>query len=52
MNKKIEHILLGREKKITEEELVKQPLPHKDFRFANLPEWRFRYLNFLIQTKV
>ena len=35
MNKKIEHILLAREKKITEEETVKQPLPHKDFRFAN-----------------
>ena len=35
MNKKIEHILLGREKKITEDETVKQPLPHKDFRFAN-----------------
>jgi len=35
MNKKIEHILLGREKKITDDETVKQPLPHKDFRFAN-----------------
>ncbi|WP_315820361.1 hypothetical protein [Paraflavitalea speifideaquila] len=33
--KKIEHILYGREKKITEEETVRQPLPHKDFRFAN-----------------
>jgi len=35
MKKKIEHILLGREKKITEEETVKQSLPHKDFRFAS-----------------
>lgn len=35
MKKKIEHILLGREKKITEEETVRQSLPHKDFRFAN-----------------
>lgn len=33
--KKIEHILYGREKKITEEETVRQSLPHKDFRFAN-----------------
>jgi redox-sensitive bicupin YhaK (pirin superfamily) len=33
--KDILHILTGREKKITEEETVKQPLPHKDFRFAN-----------------
>ncbi|HYE56165.1 MAG TPA: pirin family protein [Chitinophagaceae bacterium] len=35
MLKKIEHILYGREKRITEEETVKQALPHKDFRFAN-----------------
>lgn len=35
MKKEIEHILFGREKKITEEETVRQPLPHKDFRFAN-----------------
>jgi redox-sensitive bicupin YhaK (pirin superfamily) len=35
MQKKIEHILEGRDKKITEEETVKQSLPHKDFRFAN-----------------
>lgn len=35
MKKSIEHILLGREKHITEEETVLQPLPHKDFRFAN-----------------
>jgi quercetin 2,3-dioxygenase len=35
MKKKIDHILLGREKKITEEETVRQALPHKDFRFAN-----------------
>ncbi len=35
MQKSIEHILLGREKYITEEETVLQPLPHKDFRFAN-----------------
>ena len=35
MKKKIEHILYGREKKITEEETVRQSLPHKDFRFAN-----------------
>lgn len=35
MKKSIGHILLGREKKITEEETVRQPLPHKDFRFAN-----------------
>src|SRR6478609_956208 len=35
MKKKIDHILYAREKKITEEETVKQPLPHKDFRFAN-----------------
>lgn len=35
MKKGIQHILLGREKHITEEETVLQPLPHKDFRFAN-----------------
>lgn len=35
MKKQITHILLGREKRITEEESVLQPLPHKDFRFAN-----------------
>lgn len=35
MKKKIEHILPGREKKITEEETVRQSLPHKDFRFAS-----------------
>jgi len=35
MKKAIEHILLGREKQITKEETVLQPLPHKDFRFAN-----------------
>lgn len=35
MQKKIKHILLGREKQITPEEKVLQPLPHKDFRFAN-----------------
>lgn len=33
--KKIEHILYGREKKITEEETVRQSLPTKEFRFAN-----------------
>ncbi len=35
MKKSIEHILFGREKQITKEETVRQPLPHKDFRFAN-----------------
>ena len=35
MKKKIDHILYAREKKITEEETVRQSLPHKDFRFAN-----------------
>lgn len=35
MQKKIEHILAGREKQITKEQTVRQPLPHKDFRFAN-----------------
>ncbi len=35
MKKSIAHILAGREKLITKEEKVLQPLPHKDFRFAN-----------------
>ncbi|RYY50236.1 MAG: pirin family protein [Chitinophagaceae bacterium] len=35
MIKKIAHILKGREKQITREESVLQPLPHADFRFAN-----------------
>ncbi|HVU58439.1 MAG TPA: pirin family protein [Puia sp.] len=35
MKKAITHILAGREKAITPEETVLQPLPHKDFRFAN-----------------
>lgn len=35
MRKVIRHILQGREKRITEDETVIQPLPHKDFRFAN-----------------
>lgn len=35
MKKAITHILAGREKQITKEETVLQPLPHKDFRFAN-----------------
>ncbi|MFT3982128.1 MAG: pirin-like C-terminal cupin domain-containing protein [Ferruginibacter sp.] len=35
MQKKIEHILKGRAKQITKDETVLQPLPHKDFRFAN-----------------
>ncbi|MBD1386828.1 pirin family protein [Mucilaginibacter rigui] len=35
MKKKIQHILAGREKQITKEEAVRQPLPHIDFRFAN-----------------
>jgi redox-sensitive bicupin YhaK (pirin superfamily) len=35
MKKSIAHILRGREKSITKEETVLQPLPHKDFRFAN-----------------
>jgi quercetin 2,3-dioxygenase len=34
MNKKIDFILKGREKSIGEETIL-QPLPHKDFRFAN-----------------
>lgn len=33
--KKIDHVLFGREKKITESETVRQSLPHKDFRFAS-----------------
>ncbi|RYY69009.1 MAG: pirin family protein [Chitinophagaceae bacterium] len=35
MQKKIEYILKGREKQITQNESVLQPLPHADFRFAN-----------------
>jgi redox-sensitive bicupin YhaK (pirin superfamily) len=35
MKKTIDHILEGREKKITEEDVVIQPLPHQQFRFAN-----------------
>lgn len=35
MKKSIEHILEGRAKAITPESTVLQPLPHKDFRFAN-----------------
>lgn len=35
MKKAIEHILHGKEKHITEEETVLQPLPHIQFRFAN-----------------
>jgi quercetin 2,3-dioxygenase len=35
MKKKIDHILHAREKKITDEDVVRQPLPHMDFRFAN-----------------
>ncbi len=35
MKKKIDHILYAREKNITEDETVRQSLPHKDFRFAN-----------------
>jgi redox-sensitive bicupin YhaK (pirin superfamily) len=35
MKKKIQHILAGREKQITADEAVMQPLPHMDFRFAN-----------------
>ncbi|HEU0228185.1 MAG TPA: pirin family protein [Arachidicoccus soli] len=35
MQKRIQHILEGKEKYITPEEKVLQPLPHKDFRFAN-----------------
>lgn len=29
------HVLAGREKQIGKDEIVLQPLPHKDFRFAN-----------------
>lgn len=35
MKKKIDHILQARDKKITDEDVVRQPLPHMDFRFAN-----------------
>jgi len=35
MKKRVDHILYGREKKITEEETVRQALPHMNFRFAN-----------------
>lgn len=35
MQKRIEHILSGREKQITPEEKVRQSLPHQDCRFAN-----------------
>ncbi len=35
MYKKILHLLEGRTKQITDTEKVLQPLPHKDFRFAN-----------------
>ncbi len=35
MRKLIDHILEGREKNITKDDKVLQPLPHKDFRFAN-----------------
>jgi len=35
MKKKIDHILYAREKKITDENTIRQPLPHMDFRFAN-----------------
>jgi redox-sensitive bicupin YhaK (pirin superfamily) len=35
MKKKIDHILQAREKKITDDDVVLQPLPHMDFRFAN-----------------
>ncbi len=35
MEKLVKHVLFGRDKKITEDETVKQPLPHKEFRFAN-----------------
>ncbi|KIC96265.1 pirin family protein [Flavihumibacter solisilvae] len=35
MKKAIMHILEGREKLIGKDETVLQPLPHKDFRFAN-----------------
>jgi redox-sensitive bicupin YhaK (pirin superfamily) len=35
MKKNIDHILEGREKKITDKDVVRQPLPHQNFRFAN-----------------
>lgn len=35
MKKKIQHILAGKEKQITKEDTVRQPLPHMEFRFAN-----------------
>ncbi|WP_183559068.1 pirin family protein [Mucilaginibacter sp. SP1R1] len=35
MKKAITYILEGREKKITEDDVVIQPLPHQKFRFAN-----------------
>jgi redox-sensitive bicupin YhaK (pirin superfamily) len=35
MKKTIDHILEGREKRITDEDVVRQPLPHQNFRFAN-----------------
>lgn len=35
MKKKIQHILASREKQITKDDNVRQPLPHMDFRFAN-----------------
>ncbi len=35
MQKKIEHILKGREKEIAKDEVVLQPLPHAEFRFAS-----------------
>ncbi len=35
MKKQIDHILLGREKSIGDNEVVLQSLPHKDFRFAS-----------------
>ncbi len=35
MKKSIKHVLFGRDKKITDDETVKQPLPHKEFRFAS-----------------
>jgi redox-sensitive bicupin YhaK (pirin superfamily) len=35
MKKQLMHILQGKQKNITDEETVLQPLPHKDFRFAS-----------------
>lgn len=35
MQKAIDHILEAREKRITDEDVVRQPLPHQNFRFAN-----------------